>query len=81
MKETLSKVQEPNLVEFMDACKSAMSVIDLYQDSRVCEKVYTKLEEAILWANVMIAQAIPKNIGETKTEIVPEEKIEIILAS
>lgn len=76
-----SQVKNPNLAEFMDACKLAMTIIDRYEDSRVCEKVFTKLEEAILWANVMIAQAIPRNVGEVKKEVVPEKKVEIILAS
>lgn len=74
-----SKVREENLTRFVSAVQKAFEVIDEYEGSRVSGLAFTKLEEAILWAQVMVGQTNLKAKEEVK--VIPDEKVEIIPAA
>lgn len=69
--------KETNLTKFVNAVQQAFGVIDLYEGSRVSALTFTKLEEAILWAQVMVGQTKLKS-DETETKVIPDEKVEVI---
>lgn len=62
------EVKAENLAEFIKGTEAAMKVIDKYDQSRPSSMCFTKLEEAILWANVMVAQ-----VNLRKEEEKPDE--------
>lgn len=50
------EVKSENLNEFIELMKKAMEIINLYEDSRPGNFAFTKLEEAILWTQVLVGQ-------------------------
>lgn len=60
-------VKEANLAEFVKGVQAAMHVIDKYETSRPGALSFTHLEEAILWAQVLVGQIALKS--EPKSDI------------
>lgn len=69
--------KENNLADFVKGVELAMRVIDKYEASRVSSLTFTKLEEAILWAQVMIGQTKAKPV-EPEVKVIPEDKVEVL---
>jgi hypothetical protein len=56
-----------NISQFIKHVDAAMKVIESYEASRPGSLSFTKLEEAILWAQVMVNQ-IPLKVVEEKND-------------
>ncbi len=62
-----------DLTEFSMHVENAMKVIDRYEPSRPGSLSFTKLEEAMLWIQVMIM-----NSGHKKENTPPIEKVALV---
>jgi len=76
----MTDVKAENLSKFVKGVEDSMHIIGLYEQSRPGSIAFTKLEEAILWAQVMIGQINLKK--DEETEVKDEAKIgEVIPAA
>ena len=65
-----------NITEIMGYVENIFKVIERYDASRPGQLGFTKLEEAILWLQVM-AQQVP--LKEKKDEVVAENTVEAVI--
>lgn len=64
MEDQGRKTLRDNLAEFSQNVEAAMKVLDRYENSRPGSMAFTKLEEAMLWAQVLVMNVKPKPTEE-----------------
>lgn len=72
--------QPKHLTEILDHIQAAMNVIDLYEVSKPGSMAFTKLEEAIMWSQVLVHRIPLKQVvNDTEKVVNDENKVDNIV--
>jgi hypothetical protein len=77
MEDQARKELKENLAEFSQNVEAAMKVLDRYETSRPGSMAFTKLEEAMLWVQVLVMNVKPK-AKETESSNVDTESSKVL---